>query len=527
MADNSSESENTNLIDVSDIEPTFENAPNIRGEAEEASDSISRFAAPELRQGPPVATFKDRFAALAIDLSFLYILYWISLPVYRWIAFGEAAGPIPASGINGVVFHALFLLIAFLWFVIPEMVFEASVGKLFSRLTVRGTDGDYASLPSILLRNVLLPVDIILSPLLVGTAIMELTSFNRRLGDIIGGTVVLKNLSNPPRQYALTLDMLATTSARAAAFLFDLILLAAFLFGFALMLSPENILPSMLIVVYSPLAIILFFILPECLTKTSPGKWIFGCTVCLESGASIDLPSSLVRTLWRIFDSNPFGFYTSLMSLRRQRPGDTAAQTVVISAPREWRGFVGLIASMVLIAGVIYAGLQNRDSFLSGPMEVNFLPSIDMRGLQATRHRAPANLMTKGFTFAAGDPATVRSPSIFQPGEMLYIVFEVDGYKRAASKVWLQEDINVRYPDDTLGLKLDNINEFNQELKEALPVRFENNIALPANATPGRYTVTITVRDKLARQELKEQRFFYITPAGSGTAPPPIPPVMP
>jgi len=50
-------------------------------------------------------------------------------------------------------------------------------------------------------------------------------------------------------------------------------------------------------------------------------------------------------------------------------------------------------------------------------------------------------------------------------------------------------------------------------MEQVGPIHFANNIAIPEGAQPGRYTITLTIRDKVSRQELKEQRFFYVTPA--------------
>jgi hypothetical protein len=126
------------------------------------------------------------------------------------------------------------------------------------------------------------------------------------------------------------------------------------------------------------------------------------------------------------------------------------------------------------------------------------------------------NLGIKNFQFAAGSPSASRSPAIFTPGETLYLVFDVGGYTLKNEKAWIQEDLSIQYPDGSTGLRLQNINDFNETLDEPGLIRFENNIKLPDGAQSGRYTVTITLRDKLSRKQIKEQRFFYITPPEKG-----------
>jgi uncharacterized RDD family membrane protein YckC len=507
----------TDLIDVGDIPTEFDDEFT-----DDRGADVTAQAGADAAEGPTIATLSDRFAALFVDAAFLYAIYWLIMPLFRAIAIGTVAGPIPASGVNGLIFNSIFLLIAFLWFTIFEFAFGGSVGKLLCHLTVRKIDGGPITLGGAILRNLLRPIDIVLAVILVPVACMEWSAWHRRLGDFAGGTLVIKRLGRAPMQFALSLDMVASTSRRAIAFAIDLALMCAFAFGYALLLTPKQPVVSMILTVFSPLALIAFFALPEWLVHTSPGKWIFGLTVCHEDGTASQLPTALVRTLWRVYDTNPFGFLTSLMGMRKQRPGDAAAGSLVVNVPREWKGAMALAAVVIVTAAISYAGLQNRTSFLHSDFEINFLPSIDIRGAAPdTGAMRQINLGINDFRFAAGSPDTARKPAIFQPGETLYMVFDVGGYAVEDGGVWIQEDLSIRYPDDTLGLKLENINDFKQQLSQEGFIRFENNIALPEKSLPGRYTVTMTLRDKYARREVKEQRFFYITPPDSGgmTAP--------
>lgn len=520
--------EQTDLIDVGDITPDFgEPFPEPSAEVTEGG-AIPQFAPPAEAAGPTIAGLRDRFAAFLLDVTFLYVIYWVTMVLFRSIAFDSAQGPIPASGFSGLIFHGIFLILAFLWFVLPEFIFHGSVGKLLCRLSVHGADGAPATFTAVFLRNLLRPLDIVLAPLLITTAAMEWTSWHQRLGDLAAHTLVIKKLARPTRQYALTLDMVSSTSRRAIAFLIDFIFFGAFVFGYGLLLNPEKPLTSMFLVVLAPVVFLILISALERLTRTSPGKWILGLSICHEDGTPLDLPGALLRTFWRPADNNPIGFATSLLSLRKQRPGDTAAGSLVVCAPREWRGFLGLIAVFIIVAATFYAGLNNRDNFLRSGFEINFLPSVDFRGVGRPSRRVPLNLTIKNFRFAAGDPESVRSPSIFRPGERLFLVFDVDGFTLKDGQAWIQEDLSVRYPDDTVGLKLENINDFKEKLEQGGPVRFENNVALPAGAKAGRYTVTITVRDVHSRRELKEQRFFYVSIPKEAKQPSerPLPPII-
>ncbi len=519
MGSDEREFQGTDLIDVGEISTEFDEdlTREKRNQPARASDAHRESES----EGLSIADLKDRFASFAIDASLLYFIYWLLLLPFRAVALGQAAGPIPASGLYGILFNGIFLLVAFIWFTLSEFALHGSVGKLLCHLSVRRMDGSPITLVAALIRNLLRPIDLILCVLIIPIAIMEWSPWHRRLGDLAAGTVVIKRLGRTRRQYALSLDIVSSASRRAIAFIFDFLLVGTFAFGYGLLLSPEQPLVSMILVVWSPLVFAAFFILPEWLAGTSPGKWILGLAICHEDGTGIGLASAFVRNVWRIFDCNPMGYLTALLSLRRQRPGDSAAGSVVLRVSREWSGAVALAAVALVTAATLYAGLQNRSSFLSGEFQVNFLPSIDLSGTgKNVEGMREQNLGIRSFNFASGSADAVRKPSIFQPGEQLFMVFDVGGFGVKAGRAWIQEDLSIRYPDGSVGLKLENINDFNQELPERGVIRFENNIALPDKAMPGRYTVTITVRDRIARREIKEQRFFYITPSEGATAVP-------
>ena len=514
-----SSDERSDLIDVGEVPTEFDDEFTVdkRGGAKAEPDTDIDAGA------PTIADLKDRFAAFLIDASLLYVIYWLFSIPFRLIAIGSAAGPVPAVGLNGLIFHGIFLFIALLWFVIFEFAFGGSIGKLACHLTVRKSDGSPLTIGSAILRTLLLPLDLLLSPILIPIACMEWTQWHRRLGDLAAGTLVIRTFARPPRRFALSMDLLASTSRRAIAFAIDLVFLGALVFGYALLLSPRQPIMSMILVVLAPHIVLAYFTLPEWLVHTSVGKWIMGLMVCHEDGTVASLSTAVVRNVWLPFDITPWGFFTSLMNVRKQRPGDAAAGSLVVKASREWHGAIALCIMVLMTAVFIYAGLMNRQSFLHADFEVNFLPAIDIRsGAQTVEEVRDASFGMKDFAFAAGNATAIRKPSIFQPGEALFMVFSVGGYKVVEGEVWIQEDVDIRYPDGSLGLKLENINDVKQKTDKGGLIRFENNVALPDSSLPGRYTVTITLRDKNAKREIKEQRFFYITPPeGAGPAQPP------
>jgi len=71
----------------------------------------------------------------------------------------------------------------------------------------------------------------------------------------------------------------------------------------------------------------------------TPGKRTSGLRVVRSSGRPVDLTASVVRNALRLLDGLPLSYLPTIVSIlltrRNQRPGDLAADTVVIRARRE------------------------------------------------------------------------------------------------------------------------------------------------------------------------------------------------
>jgi hypothetical protein len=183
--------------------------------------------------------------------------------------------------------------------------------------------------------------------------------------------------------------------------------------------------------------------------------------------------------------------------------------------PRQWKNLIGIGILIAIVSAVVYAGTSNRQSFLSDSFKVNFLPSAETRTGRPTYPDAAKGILAiQDFQFAEGEPDAVRRPAIFHPGEKVFLVFSVIGGRAKDEVVWIQEDLTVRYPDGNTGLKLENIIDFRERLERPGPIEMTNNVALPGDAMPGRYTVSIVLRDKHTGRQLNEQRFFYVAPKG-------------
>jgi uncharacterized RDD family membrane protein YckC len=503
--------DSTDLIDVSDVAAQFDEVTPT-SERMEAAEGISESSLePQMVEGPTIASLKDRLAAFLLDATVLYIAYWVLMLIYRSVALEKMAGPVPAWGIHGLIFHGLFLFLAFLYFLLFESVLYATPGKLLCRLTIRSADGNPPTISQCFTRNLLRPIDIILMPVLIPAACMELTGHRLRIGDLAGRTLVIRKFSKSRRQYSLTIDMLASATGRMIALLIDLLLFAAFIIGYGLLLTPEQPIFSMMLVVLLPIVCMIYFFVPEACIKTSLGKWLFGYTITNEDGSTLDVTGALTRTIFRPFDYNPFGFLMMYLSIRRQRAGDVAAGTVLCKVPRRWSALIGIGITVAVVFSVLYAGLSNRSSFLTGSFRINFLPAFEVRSVKKQPTPRDLGLLNiKEFNFAGNTPEELRRPPIFKAGETVYIVFMVNGGKEKFGKVWIQEDLIVRYPDGNIGLKLDNIIDFHEAVPAQGLIELTNNMALPPDAMPGRYTVSLIVRDKHTGRQINEQHFFYV-----------------
>lgn len=464
--------------------------------------------ATDVRTGTFIATLRERFAAFFLDALILFYLYWVYAGVYGRIILGSWDAEIPYSGWHGLTFQGSFLFLCFIYYFVLEGIFLATVGKFVCWMSVRKKSGEPASLLSTFFRNLVRPVDYLL--IIPVIFIMEISKYRQRLGDLVSGTTVVKKFGRPHEPYNVTPENMASASGRTVAMLIDTFLFALFVIGYILILSPKAPFLSQCLALLLPLAIIIYFMLIEMITETSPGKWLMGYITCHDSGRRLTISGSLIRTLWLIFDTNPVGLLCIFISSNRQRPGDLAAGTVVIRHKRPLKGLIGIALSIVFAATALYFGLMNPTNIVSPRFKINFLPKISaVRDLGLDKPDRE-DIIIENFRFAANEPDDYRVPPTFSAGETVYLVFEVKGYRKKDRKVWLQEDLTITYPDGSIGLKQDNIVDYRQVVKGGAPIEFTNNITLPMNAKPGEYIVNITIRDKFGGGDMRETKQFLV-----------------
>lgn len=142
----------------------------------------------------PLAGIGSRTLAAAIDFAILTIV--IPLALLLVVSTGSV-------GLDGPWQIALLFVLVFAlywgYFLFQELLFSGrTVGKMAVHLRVVGRQGGSASWSQLVLRNLLRPVD-----MMVGVPLMMVDELSRRLGDRVGGTLVVHD--RPQETHEITL----------------------------------------------------------------------------------------------------------------------------------------------------------------------------------------------------------------------------------------------------------------------------------------------------------------------------------
>lgn len=492
-----------------------EEAPKREEEPEEESEES--FTRP-LARGLIPASLRDRAAAAFLDILTLGYLYWVILFCYHYIVYKELFRPLPTHGKHGIAFHSIYLVLCFLYFFVAEGVFFTTLGKFFCRLSVRNSMGRPPSLFAVALRNLLRPLDYALL-LLPTWILMEKTRNRLRLGDLAASTVVVKHLGNPP-QLSPVEGKTASASARIFMGIVDLALLAGWLAGWALWIDPKRPELSTVIVLLSPLLYLLWNLVWEGGFQNTVGQWIFGCKLVREDGTRIGFPEALLRSIFAPLD--PTFFLSLFLSSKNRTGADHISGTAVVHVKRSWSFLMVLSVALLVVGAVWFAGFSNARSFLvRRSLDVRFLVkvfSVEVGG--RTKDSEQKGLLIERFSYLEQDRATPRHSAEFKPGETIFFSFDISGFAIRDKEAWMQEDLTVRYPNNTIGFRQENIVDFHQLLKNPeMPLEIVNTLSLPPTAQPGHYTLVIVLHDRFGDTHLTEQRTFRIVPVEGVSAP--------
>jgi hypothetical protein len=143
-----------------------------------------------------------------------------------------------------------------------------------------------------------------------------------------------------------------------------------------------------------------------------------------------------------------------------------------------------------------------------------------MTGCTVTTSTSTGSLSAENLRYSGtADASGVRSDATFKPGEVVYILFDVKGFKTDdKGQCHVQEDLLVKAPDGSEVLNKKNILDFTGEPKGADSLNLNNDITLPPGAPAGKYSVTISLRDVVSSGTVNQNSGFTI--AGDAAAAP-------
>ncbi|HXM96139.1 MAG TPA: RDD family protein [Candidatus Dormibacteraeota bacterium] len=233
------------------------------------------------------------------------------------------------------------------------------------------------------------------------------------------------------------------------------------------------------------------------------GKLVMNVRVRRVDGSAIGLGKSLIRNLLRMVDGVALylvGFLVALLSRKRQRLGDHAADTVVVqgSAGKAVRvaatlAWVAVIAACFMAAYKLHVGAPLNVT--AGPGGVQAIPRAGTLGTQASPAPAGPRVTRAEMGTDSTDNYQIIGPSTEFYTDTLKIVcvWNIAGtdFTTPLKSVWIAEDVgDAAPPNYQLAAKsMSGVNEGKFYLTS------------PANGWPiGKYRLEIYIGDTLAKQ---------------------------
>lgn len=457
----------------------------------------------------PCASLSARFGAFVIDLIGIAYLCMI---VYR--LFGDRLHLSFAEldqwrSVPNLTLYAVVIIVSFLYFFLFEGVFARTPGKMLCGLAVADRSGEAPGLIGVLIRNLLRYVDFILFPL-TGLGFAEVTAKSQRLGDILGGTTVRRTTRPghavmPPNEVVW-----GSITRRTIALLLDLAVFGLCALFFLLTLPTQRETLTFIILQAGPVLVIAYWVLCDVALGGTPVKLLLGLRVVDEHARPVGVAGSLLRNLFRILDHNPLGYLCAILSARKQRPGDLAAQSGVVKTGWSVRSLLSLMIFVLLVSGITYYGIHNPNNFVRteqvitvGPWTLPDVPS-HLKYLLGMRLRIIS------FHFGqTARPALAEEP-VYSPGEIVYLSAVVQGYMKEQGIAWFQEDILVNSPDGTPLIDLLNTINKRVDVGDRRQVSLESSFLLPLSIATGQYHVRIRIRDRYGNMFGEAQKTFLV-----------------
>jgi len=266
--------------------------------------------------------------------------------------------------------------------------------------------------------------------------------------------------------------------------------------GFAL-----NGVPATIAIGSTLLAGFLYYMLTEGIAGATLGKAIAGIQVRQQTGAPCGVRASMIRNALRIVDAFPMyliGFLVAIFSKARQRLGDHAAGTIVVT---KLIGKATRAALVVLWFAVIAGGVtaayeihQRAPEMVSGA----FVPLPSSVPSTSTGRLRAGNLV---MTTSPDGPA--RSPAVYSRGDNVYVKYALAGFGRdAQGRPHLLFQMQALDPSNILLHEPWTI-RFNGPLSLGAPVNAFVQFELVRFAPPGSYKILIKVHDDVRNANLE------------------------
>lgn len=163
------------------------------------------------------AGFGTRFAAAAIDAAIqgavTFAILLVSMSTVGGLAAAQIETPDAFAALEGVAFAVLFLILAFplmLYKPILELFWNGqTVGKRIMGIRVVRSNGLPVHMLGVIIRNFMRVIDMLPSVYVIGAVAVLATRQHQRLGDIVAGTVVVRERQGqtpvaPPQPENLT-----------------------------------------------------------------------------------------------------------------------------------------------------------------------------------------------------------------------------------------------------------------------------------------------------------------------------------
>ena len=134
--------------------------------------------------------------ALILDSMVFAVLSFVINSVYGVTQITSGS---PAPDLGGFASYATSTVVPWPWltlagivyFMVPEALFGATLGKYWARIRVVRVDGRPLNLGAVAIRNLLKPIDWLPILYLLGSASVLITTNSQRLGDLSAGTTVV------------------------------------------------------------------------------------------------------------------------------------------------------------------------------------------------------------------------------------------------------------------------------------------------------------------------------------------------